>query len=309
MREIVGVLGAGFVGGSLIQVLLERGVRVASWDPKQESFPDGAHDVPSFLKHNRPFLVFVCVPTPMSESGRCDTSIVDRVITEVGDAPGERIIVLKSTVPPGYTDGWNGTFARRGDDKIRVVFCPEFLREATALEDMRSQKRIVLGGPRPWVNEVKQFFERVFPDATIHKTSAANAELVKYVTNAFLAVKVSFANEVAQLAEALDAAGLNVDYDRVVDIACEDERLGRSHWKVPGPMPADDSGEPARGFGGSCFVKDLNALMCVARQRGVDPKVMAAAWAKNLEVRPGRDWERLAGRAVSAERDPGPGRE
>jgi UDP-glucose 6-dehydrogenase len=64
-------------------------------------------------------------------------------------------------------------------------------------------------------------------------------------------------------------------------------------------MPADDTGEPAMGWAGSCFIKDLNALMCVAKENGVDPKVMRGAWEKNLEVRPQRDWEKLIGRAVS----------
>ena len=87
----------------------------------------------------------------------------------------------------------------------------------------------------------------------------------------------------------------------MIEYATFDKRLGASHWKVPGPMPADDTGEPAFGFGGSCFVKDLNALMFQAKKLGVDPKVMRGVWDKNLEVRPEKDWENLIGRAVSKE--------
>jgi UDPglucose 6-dehydrogenase len=115
-----------------------------------------------------------------------------------------------------------------------------------------------------------------------------------------LAVKVSFANEVSQICEALDNNGLNIDYDKVVEYAKFDRRLGDSHWSVPGPVPTHD-GRHVRGFGGHCFPKDINALMSVARQYNIDPKVMQAAWEKNLEVRgpDDRDWEKQVGRAVS----------
>lgn len=288
----VGVIGQGFVGGSLSTVLAERGVDVVTYDKAGKC----AAGRKKRLDEPWPRIVFVCLPTPMLPSGACDTSIVDSALREMAEMPGERIAVVKSTVPPGSTDGWNEKFKGTG---LRVVFNPEFLREATALEDMRGQRRIVLGGPRPWINDVKRFYERTFLDVPIVKTSATTAEMVKYVTNVMLAVKVSFANEVCQVCEALDARGWNVDYDRVIDIATQDERLGKSYWRVPGPMPSSDTGEAVRGFAGSCFVKDLNALMAVARSLGVDPKVMRGAWEKNLEVRPQRDWEKLIGRAVS----------
>jgi UDPglucose 6-dehydrogenase len=123
--------------------------------------------------------------------------------------------------------------------------------------------------------------------------------MVKYVTNIHLAVKVALANEFYQICQALDSQGANIDYDKVIEYATLDKRLGNSHWKVPGPMPADDTGEPAFGFGGSCFVKDINALISIAKTLGIDPKVMNGAWHKNMEVRPQRDWEKLIGRAIS----------
>jgi UDPglucose 6-dehydrogenase len=124
--------------------------------------------------------------------------------------------------------------------------------------------------------------------------------MVKYVTNCMLAVKVSFANEIAHICEALDNDGLNIDYDKVVEYAKFDRRLGDSHWSVPGPVPTHD-GRYVRGFGGHCFPKDINALMSVARSYGINPIVMKAAWDKNLELRPpeDRDWEQQVGRAVS----------
>jgi UDPglucose 6-dehydrogenase len=301
----VAVIGQGFVGGSLTTVLAERGIGVYTFDTAGKRAVGGKathEDEPTTLAafiadcgalHVSIF--FVCVPTPMLETGAADTGIVESVLRELASYDGERIAVVKSTVPPGSTARWNAMFR---DSGLRVIFNPEFLREASALCDMRTQSRILLGGPRPWINTVKQLFEKGWPNVPVIKTSSTNAEMVKYTTNVHLAVKVSLANELRQICVKLDEAGADVDYDKVVEYALLDPRLGSSHWKVPGPMPADDSGEPAFGFGGSCFVKDLNALMWVARECGVEPSVMAAAWQKNLEVRPQRDWEKLRGRAV-----------
>jgi UDPglucose 6-dehydrogenase len=157
---------------------------------------------------------------------------------------------------------------------------------------MRNQSRIILGGPRPWINSVKQIFRIAFNDVPIIKTSSTTAEMIKYLTNNFLTVKVAFANEMAQICEALDASGLNIDYDKVVEYASYDERVGKSHWNVPGP-------DGKRGYGGHCFPKDINAMIDVACKNGVDPKILKAAWQKNLEIRPEKDWESLTGRAVS----------
>jgi UDPglucose 6-dehydrogenase len=167
------------------------------------------------------------------------------------------------------------------------------------MDDMRNQDRIVLGGPRPWINTIKQLFEAAFPNVPIIKTSSTTAEMVKYVTNIHLAVKVSLANEFYQICDVLDKNGLNIDYDKVIEYATLDPRLGTSHWKVPGPMPDDISGKPALGFAGSCFIKDLNAMISLSKTLKIDPKTMRAAWEKNLEVRPQRDWEKLVGRAVT----------
>lgn len=310
----VAVIGQGFVGGSLTTVLAERGVEVYAYDKMGKVAPGGKAACRGGFRPRIPAiaevvetcntiksfsnLFFVCVPTPMLENSSADLSIVEEVLKELSLACTTRdiIAVVKSTVPPGSTERWNKQFEGTG---LHVIFNPEFLREATALDDMRNQDRIVLGGPRPWINKVKQVFEAAWPNVPIIKTSSTTAEMVKYVTNVHLAVKVALANEFYQICEALDKQGANIDYDKVVAYATEDARLGKSHWKVPGPMPADDTGEPAFGFAGSCFIKDLNALMYLARTLGIDPKVMSGAWQKNLEVRPQRDWEKLVGRAVS----------
>lgn len=311
----IAVIGQGFVGGSLTTVFSERGTKVNVYDISGKIASGGTPvglqtgDVfnqvssigdlvqqleldPSFSK-----IYFVCLPTPMYEDGSADLTIVEGVLKQLAVQVGDRIAVVKSTVPPGSTEKWNKMFEKTG---LRVIFNPEFLTEANALDDMRNQNRIILGGPRPWINSVKLLFQAVFPKIPVIKTSSTTAEMVKYVTNCFLSTKVAFANEVAQICEVLDHRGANVDYDKVVEYAKFDTRLGNSHWAVPGPVPTHD-GRYVRGFGGHCFPKDINALISVAKELGVDPKVMTAAWEKNLEIRSpqDRDWEHMLGRAVS----------
>jgi UDPglucose 6-dehydrogenase len=194
--------------------------------------------------------------------------------------------VVKSTVPPGTCEAWNKRYV---NTTLRVVFNPEFLTEANALRDFEQQDRIIVGGPHPCTTIVKRVYEAAFAGVPVIKTSSTIAETVKYMTNAFLSVKVAFANEMKQVC---DAAG--ADYDKVVEYAKHDRRLGASHWNVPGP-------DGNAGYGGHCLPKDLNALMYMAKQLGVCTPVMAGAWEKNLEVRPPevRDWEHMKGRAVT----------
>ena len=129
-----------------------------------------------------------------------------------------------------------------------------------------------------------------FPDTPIVKTGSTTAEMVKYMTNSFLATKVSFANEMKMISDKL-----GVDYDKVVEYSIYDERLGKSHWAVPGP-------DGHYGFGGSCFPKDINALIKVAEKMDIPSNILSAVWDTNILVRPERDWENLKGRAVIEEK-------
>lgn len=306
MKKSIAVIGQGFVGGSLTTVFAERGFDVYVYDKSGKVATGGLQTTQEIyqgktitsvydlvigceLVKNFSGIYFVCLPTPMFEDGSADLSIVDSVLEELSKIPGERIAVIKSTVPPGSTEKWNEKYNSLG---LYVVFNPEFLTEANALDDMRNQNRIILGGPRPRINQVKQVFQTAFPKVPLVKTSSTTAEMVKYMTNNFLTVKVSFANEMAQICEALDKSGLNVDYDKVVEYAKYDRRLGESHWSVPGP-------DGDRGFGGHCFPKDINAMISVAESLGVKPLVLRSTWEKNKEVRKDNDWERQVGRAVS----------
>ncbi len=288
------VVGQGFVGGSLARVLVERGVDVHVHDKAKKAAPlaTSHQSIRELVESSRSGIFFVCVPTPMRPDGGADVSIVEGVLRELSEVQGKRVAVVKSTVPPGSTARWNKELEGTG---TRVVFNPEFLRESSALEDMRHQSRVILGGPRPHINRVKEFYQTVFPEVPVVKTSSTVAEMVKYFTNVHLAARVVLSCELAQVCEALAKGGEDVDYDKVVEYARHDPRLGGSHMSVPG-----DDGVP--GARGHCFPKDLNALIRVAKEAGVRPSVMEALWEKNLEVVPPdeRDWEKMVGRAVSS---------
>ena len=192
------------------------------------------------------------------------------------------IVIIKSTIPPGTTDRLN-----KLNKNINIVFNPEFLTEANAVEDYKNQNRIIIGGDRPYTSKVKVVFEKVFPQIPIVKTSSTIAEMIKYVTNTFLATKVSFANEMYQICQ-----GLDIDYDKVMEYSKYDDRLGKSHWSVPGP-------DGDLGYGGHCFPKDVSALRYVADQMGISTTMLSATMNKNTEVRTDKDWEKQIGRAVS----------
>ena len=227
-------------------------------------------------------VIFVCVPTPMDKDGSCHTGIVEEVISEINQYSNKsQIVVIKSTDSPGTTERMNKKYK-----KVSVIFNPEFLTEANFIEDFKNQTRIILGGTRKGTNKLRQVYSKVFPKAHIIKTHSTIAELVKYMTNSYLATKVSFANEMYEICEKFD-----MDYDKVVEYATLDERLGVTHWSVPGP-----DGE--LGYGGHCLPKDINALISVAHELGINTEVLEAVVETNDRVREDRDWEEMKGRAV-----------
>lgn len=280
----IGIIGhKGFVGNA-VQQGMHHAFKILGYDKQEPNDVIGLGlqyvDPLAALVANVDGPIFICVPTPMQPCGCCDTSIVKQVVLDLDRVceGKKRVLVLKSTVPPGTTEALNNLCKN-----VVVVFNPEFLREATAVEDFKNQDRIIIGGPHEGTMVVKQMYQISYPDVPTTKTSSTIAEMVKYVTNCFLACKVAFANEINQICQKLE-----IDYDKVIEYATKDKRLGTSHWAVPGP-------DGKLGFGGKCFCKDLNGLMALARALGLDPKIMASAWEKNLEVRPERDWESIVG--------------
>jgi len=291
----IGIVGQGYVGTALKEGMSQH-YDVETFDINSNLRTKNS--VRDLIKSVS--MTFVCVPTPMKKDGSCDTSIVESVVKDIDEAqqwcldsmlnhgiePVEKrtIIIIKSTIPPGTTNKLNKKYKN-----VQIVFNPEFLTEANFIEDFKNQDRIIVGGPRPASTKVRQLFYKAFPKAHIIKTGSMTAEMVKYMTNTFLATKVSFANEMKMICDEL-----NIDYDKVVEYSTYDERLGKSHWSVPGP-------DGKLGFGGSCFPKDINALISLSKDMRLYLHTLQSVWKTNLKVRPEKDWEELKGRAVTDE--------
>ena len=276
----IGIVGQGYVG-TAVKTVFEKYYETNTFDLNGNCNCKTLHDLV-----NNSDIIFVCVPTPMNSDGSCNLNIVKGVVRDINETVNcnqdGKIVAIKSTIPPGTTNDLN-----KECEHISVIFNPEFLTEANFIDDFKNQNRIIIGGERPSSTKLRQVYSLVFPNAKIVKTGSITAEMVKYFTNTFLATKVSFANEMKEICD-----GLKIDYDKVVEYSTYDERLGKSHWAVPGP-------DGKLGFGGSCFPKDLNALIHLAGELELCTEVLIGAWNTNLKVRPEEDWKKLKGRAVT----------
>lgn len=305
----IGVIGQGFVGNAIA-----RAFNVAYAHEKVHSvetydkYVSDRTSLPLDELVAKSDVVFVCVPSPMRmDDGGCDTSIVEQVFHDIAGPASSKfsgggrrtVAIVKSTVPPGTTDALQERHRAHGVD---VVFSPEFLNARSAFEDFISQDHVILGGEDDaTLDAVAHLYaSSILPDAQYVKTSAKCAEAVKYIKNCFFAAKVSIANEMFQVCDAL-----GVSYDEAIAMAQLDDRVGWEHWKVPGPTPGVGpwAGRPMMGWGGACLAKDSAAFRKLAKGLGVKTTMMDAAWEKNLEVRPERDWEYLQG-AVDRPRKP-----
>jgi UDPglucose 6-dehydrogenase len=185
---MIGIIGQGFVGNAVYQKF-KNYYDVLTYDLDESKSNSNVNEIICNCTN-----IFVCLPTPMNEDGSCNISIVEQVLAGIDlttdNLETERNIIIKSTIPPGTTAKWNRRF-----ESLNIVFNPEFLTEANAVSDYENQDRIILGGVRPATTELKTIFSKVFPKAHIIKTDSTHAEMVKYLTNTFLATKVSFANE------------------------------------------------------------------------------------------------------------------
>lgn len=279
----IGIIGQGFVGNS-VREGFNNFFETITFDINGNCTESSLFEL--IEKVNETFL---CLPTPMKKNGECDLSIVRNCLSQIDLIvkslnKKDFIVIIKSTIPPGTTEKLNSE-----NENLNIVFNPEFLTEANAVEDFKNQNRIIVGGDRPYTSKVKTIFEKAFPKVPIIKTSSTIAEMIKYVTNTFLATKISFANEIYQICQAID-----IDYDKVIEYAKYDNRLGNSHWSVPGH-------DGDLGYGGHCFPKDISALKFLADNLNVDSTMLSAAIDKNNKVRTDKDWEKQIGRAVSEE--------
>jgi UDPglucose 6-dehydrogenase len=213
---------------------------------------------------------FIAVGTPSGVNGEADLQYVAAAATSIAETmTGPLIIINKSTVPVGTGD-WVADIVKGAQPKptdFWVVSCPEFLREGAAIGDFMNPHRTVLGSMHPEAAEkVAQLHLPL--RAPIVITDLRTAEMIKYASNAFLATKISFINEVANICEVLGAD--------VKEVAA-----GMGYDKRIGPMFLD----AGLGWGGSCFPKDVLALAYMAEEKGLDPKILNTVMGVNYERR------------------------
>ncbi len=279
-REPIGVIGTGYVGlvtaagfaelGSEVWCVdidaakverLRRG-EVPIYEPglkellaKHSGRLHFSTDLSDALEHSR--LLFVAVGTPPTYSGDADLSAVHAVVDAI-PASEHHALVMKSTVPCGTGASIQRVLGERGKDGLRYVSCPEFLKEGSAVEDFMNPDRVVVGDNGDWAGDaVVELYSPL--NAPLVRTDIASAEMVKLASNAFLATKISFINEIANVCEETKADVVEVARGMGLD-----GRIGPKFLQA------------GIGFGGSCFPKDVDALKQLAGNSGYHFQLLTA---------------------------------
>ena len=269
----VGIVGNGFVGNALYQNLRDK-VQCKVYDvDKNRSF----NTLEEVVEQE---YVFVCLPTPMRKDGSCDLSILEKFFEDIEEMDlnilEERTFIIKSTVPIGTT--------KRLAEKHSltwIVHNPEFLTARNAVHDFKVAQRTVLGGDTLLTNRVaKLYWGYIYygQDPEIIQCSSDESEAIKYFSNTFLAYKVAYFNKVYDTCQKL-----GMDYKNVREGITKDRRIGTSHTKVPG-IDRD------RGFGGTCFPKDLSSLILQMEKHDLNADLLREVWNYNEEIRTIIDW-------------------
>ena len=290
LEQKIGVVGNGFVGGAVKfgfspQVGCDAEVRVYDKNPNKST-----HELEETV--NESDFIFLSVPTPANEDGSINLDILDGALKDISEVHNgkDNAILIRSTVIPGTT--WA---IQQKYPQLNILFNPEFLTERSANFDFINQGRFIIGSGDSMSSamaseEFSELLKNRFGSCiSILECTYETAEMIKYMNNCFFATKVSFLNEMYQIAQKCE-----VNWEQAIDGFVADGRIGHSHLNVPGP-------DGKFGFGGSCFPKDIQAMIDFAEMFGINPSVLKGAWEKNLEVRPEQDWKELKGRAVTDE--------
>ena len=272
-KASVGIIGNGFVGNAVYQNVRDK-VETKIYDV------DKNRSLNTFDEVLQQELIFVCVPTPMKVDGSCDLSILEKLFEDISnkdlDFQEEHTFIIKSTVPIGTTKK-----LREKYPLLWIVHNPEFLTARNAVNDLAKADRTVIGGDSTLTSRVaKLYYGYVYygEDHNIIQCSSDESEAIKYFSNTFLAYKVAYFNKVYDVCEKL-----GMDYKNLRKGITTDPRIGESHTQVPGI-------DKDRGFGGTCFPKDLNSLITQFEERGVNCDMLKEVWLYNEEIRTVIDW-------------------
>ena len=273
MKYNVGIIGRGFVGNAILSHLKKQDcVRVCSYDVNDDLDIDTGY---GHITRNCEF-IYVCLPTPSDKNGRCFTEGVDNSLNLLSHHASNNnkfpVVFIKSTMAPETTDKLQEKYSN-----LILICNPEFLTERFAEDNVSESQKHLIGLPvkeRSIMGLVRDYHERVWPDSECVFTTPTEAELIKYTTNNFFAVKVTFANLIFNTCNTL-----NIDYDNFIESALKsDPRLGSLHWEVPGH-------DGRLGFGGKCFPKDLRGMIKLLEDKDIDASLLKNVQASNLNSR------------------------
>ncbi len=236
----IGIIGYGFVGQAVAYGFNQNKITIV--DPKYND-----NKIVDVMNCD---VIFICVPTPMAENGSCDVSILEDVLDKLRSLPITvgQLRILKSTVSPGEIKRLG--FGMDRGIPVFEIYNPEFLTERGAMHDFVNPQVQIFGGQA--LDRVETLYREhsiCSPAPTVFRGTAIEASIIKYMINTFLAMKVEFFNEWAEVA---DKYGAN--FAKIANAVGGDPRIGMSHTKVPGP-------DGKLGFGGACFPKDLSAIL------------------------------------------------
>jgi len=283
----IGIIGTGYVGLTTGVALATLGYKVICMDKDEEKinnlnrgiipiYEPGLEDLLNIYKANIEFtidlsrivrkseIIFICVGTPSKEDGSIDMSHFREAVTKIAKLLNDyKIIVNKSTVPVGTGDWVKKEIGKYYKGEFSIVSNPEFLREGSALKDFLEPDRIVIGVEDERSKEIMlEIYSKI--DAPKLITDIRSAEMIKYAANAFLAMKISFINEIANICEKVGA-----DVKKVAEGIGLDKRIGPYFLNA------------GIGYGGSCFPKDIDGLIMIANNHNYDFKLLKAVTEVN----------------------------
>lgn len=275
----IGVIGNGFVGKAT-RLLECDDINIISYDKNPELCQPLGTTINDLICCE---FIFISVPTPMKKDSSCCLDIIESVMNDLKNINFDGYIVLRSTVPPGTCD------------KLKCYFMPEFLTEKNYINDFINNTDWVFGNidqDTEFPKKMKNLYTLAYKNKKIkhnnlHFVSNSEAEMIKMFKNCFLATKVSFCNEIYTF-----CIEKNINYQNVINIVANDERILSSHTQVPGH-------DGNYGYGGTCFPKDTNSLLYEMKQTNACPLILSAVVTRNETIdRREKDWFKNKGRAV-----------
>jgi UDPglucose 6-dehydrogenase len=264
----VGIIGNGFVGNAIYQNLKDKVENLFVFDI------DKTKSISSYDETINSDIIFVCLPTPMKDKmgGECNLTYVEEFFDSLpSNLSG--IFVIKSTVPIGTTKKLSN---KRND--LRIIHNPEFLTARNSVEDFNSADRNIIGGDASLTKKLEDFYLNYFPHIQNILVTSEESESIKYFSNTYLSLKVAYFNLMYDLCEKI-----GMSFENVRNGVSLDKRIGTSHTFVPG-VDGD------RGFGGTCFPKDLNALKYTLEENELNSSILSEIWKYNMQIRNVIDW-------------------